>query len=173
MLCFCAQFIERHIENEQRLLAELGNLQQNQQELQQQLQQLNPNFKAEQKVKELEAQVQQQEEDQQKQRMAATEAEENLRLLRTKRKNAFMKCFSHCQRVLSLIFAHLSAGGPMQDTRRQSFPMLEDHSVEAWQEMQHQQQRHFDTMGGQAFLDLESFTAVTRDEEPFRWCAIG
>lgn len=164
-------FIERHMENEQRLRGELHRLKQQQQQLQQQLQQLNPNFKVDQKLREVEAQVQQQEEEQQKQRLAAAKAESDLKDLRSSRKDAFMKCFLHCQRVLSLIFAHLCAGGPVQNQHQQQEPtnllMLEDQLEDPWQQRRNHQQQQFDCLGGQAFLDLESSAAITREEEPF------
>lgn len=170
---YCLQFIERHLENEQRVHGELQRLQQQQQQLQQQLQQLNPNFKVDQKLTEIEAQVQQQEKEQQEQRLEAAKAEADLKALRSSRKEAFMKCFLHCQRVLSLIFAHLSAGVPVQDEHQHQEPsnlyMLEDMPDDPWQQRQQRHQQQFDSMGGQAFLDLESSTTLTREEEPFNW----
>ena len=167
------QFVERHMENEQRLRAELQNFKQHQQQLQQQLQQMNPNFKVDQKLAEVEAQVQQQEEQQQEQRLAAAKAEEDLKQLRTNRKNAFMKCFVHCQRVLSLIFGHLAAGGPVPDQQQKetanSFMLEDQQPAGPWQQGHPPQQQQFDRLSAQALLDLESSTAFTREEEPFHW----
>ncbi|OEH76512.1 chromosome segregation protein [Cyclospora cayetanensis] len=131
-----------------------------------------------QKLEEVKTQLQQQEEAQQSQRLAATQAEDDLKALRINRKNAFMRCFLHCQKVLTLIFAHLSAGGPLQDQQElhqessNNLLMLQDDSMEPWQQQQPPHQRHqFDCVVGQAFLDLESSTALARDEEPFNWLA--
>ncbi|KAL8432916.1 hypothetical protein Efla_006717 [Eimeria flavescens] len=164
-------FVDEHLEDEQRIQAELLRLQRQQQQIQQQMQQLNPNFKVHEKLRDVESQIKQQEEEQQKQRVSAAEAEADLKALRNNRKTAFMNCFLHCQRVLSLIFAHLSAGGPLEHDRprRESVScfMLEDQLEEAWQKGFPYQQQHLDGLGGQAFLDLESSTALTRDEEPY------
>ncbi|CDJ52806.1 chromosome segregation protein smc1, putative [Eimeria brunetti] len=172
--------IERESGSGARVQQELQRLREQQQQLHQRLQELNPNFKVEQKLQEVEAQLKQQEELQQQQRQAAAAAEAKLKTLRTQRREAFMKCFLHCQNVLSLIFAHLSAGGPVQDPQQQQqqqqeqqqqqdganagMLMLEDNMQEPWQQ---QQQQQFDAGGAQAFLDLESSAAFTREEEPF------
>ncbi|KAL8272085.1 hypothetical protein Esti_004020 [Eimeria stiedai] len=167
-------FIERHLDQEQRIQSEVQRLQRQRQQLQQQLQQLNPNFKVHERLREVEAQVQRQEEEQQQQRVAAAKAEADLKFLRSNRKAAFMKCFLHCQRVLSLIFAHLSAGGPVEEQQQEQWQqgstsalMLKDQMEGAWRQGHPQQHQQVNCLGGQAFLDLESVTAVTREEEPF------